>query len=282
MTIKQSFKRSVRARMTKTGERYTAARRQVLAKADTPTEPAPLTESVGAVPLAALSEGAANDALHTNGESQDLLSIAATTMIAPASDVAKPPVSPGMSDDAIRRGSGRGWEEWFVLLDAWGATGRTHTEIATWVNEVHGVDGWWAQGVTVGYERARGMRVVGQLVDGFAVSASKTVEAPIERLYEAFADPTLRARWLPDAQFTITTAMPHKSIRALWDDHETAAPTASGAMRGSRVEANLTTKGPSKSQVGLQHVRLRDAATAEHFKRFWRERLAVLQELLEK
>ena len=60
-----------------------------------------------------------------------------------------------MSEEAIRRRTGRGWEEWFDLLDAWGAADRTHTEIARWVAEEHAIDGWNAQAVTVSYERAR-------------------------------------------------------------------------------------------------------------------------------
>ena len=38
-----------------------------------------------------------------------------------------------MSDEAIRRRTGRGWEEWFDLLDEWGAAERPHKEIARWV-----------------------------------------------------------------------------------------------------------------------------------------------------
>src|SRR3712207_5738140 len=67
-----------------------------------------------------------------------------------------------VSDEGIRRRTGRGWEEWFDLLDEWGAGERRHAEIARWVAEEHGVDGWSAQSVTVSYERARGGRAVGQ------------------------------------------------------------------------------------------------------------------------
>ena len=54
------------------------------------------------------------------------------------------------------KGTGKGWDDWFRVLDGWDATSRSHTEIARYVNGEHGVDGWWAQSVTVGYERARG------------------------------------------------------------------------------------------------------------------------------
>ena len=39
----------------------------------------------------------------------------------------------------------------------------------------HGVPGWWAQGVTVEYEKARGLRPIGGDRDGtYNVTASKT------------------------------------------------------------------------------------------------------------
>jgi hypothetical protein len=56
---------------------------------------------------------------------------------------------PGMSDEAIKKGSGKSWDEWFALLDAWGAMEKTHTEIARHISEELEVDGRWAQGVTV-------------------------------------------------------------------------------------------------------------------------------------
>ena len=83
-----------------------------------------------------------------------------------------------MSDDAIRRRTGRGWEEWFDLLDQWDAAERTHKEIARWLREEQGVDGWGAQSVTVSYERSRGLRAVGERPEGFSITASKTLPCP--------------------------------------------------------------------------------------------------------
>ena len=103
-------------------------------------------------------------------------------------------------------------------------------QIARWLNEVHQVDGWWAQSITVGYERARGMRAVYQKADGFAASASKTVGVPVERLYAAFADEALRARWLPNAPLTIRSERPAKALHATWG----AAPDQHSASGTSR------------------------------------------------
>jgi hypothetical protein len=43
-----------------------------------------------------------------------------------------------------------------ATTNAWGPTG--HTEIARWLVAEHRIGGWWAQSVTVAYERARGVR----------------------------------------------------------------------------------------------------------------------------
>jgi hypothetical protein len=55
-----------------------------------------------------------------------------------------------MSDASIRTGSGRTWDEWFRVLDDWGAADRSHRDIARWLRDERGVPGWRAQTVTVG------------------------------------------------------------------------------------------------------------------------------------
>jgi hypothetical protein len=174
-----------------------------------------------------------------------------------------------MSDEAIRRRTGRGWEEWFGLLDEWGAAERPHGEIARWLREEQGVDGWGAQSVTVSYERVRGLRAVGERPDGFSVTAQKTVAVPVERLYEEFVDESLRERWLPDGELRERTATKPKSARFDWGDGET------------RVIVGFIAKGEAKSTVALEHARLPDAEKASRMKAFWRDRVAVLKEVLE-
>jgi uncharacterized protein YndB with AHSA1/START domain len=224
MTKQKSFKGRVRARMDKTSESYTTARRQLLAKAG-PAAPTP----------------------------------------ADAPGARRP-----YSDEVIRANTGRTWDEWFALLDAWGAAARPHPEIARWVVEEHGVGGWWAQGVTVAYEQARGLRAPGQRRGGlFEVNASRTVAVPVDRLYEAFADRALRERWLPGATVEVRRAQPAKSIRADWEDGST------------RLVIAFSARGDTRSQVALVHERVPDAGTADKLKAFWRERMAALKQFLE-
>ena len=53
------------------------------------------------------------------------------------------------SDEKIRERTGRGWEEWFALLDEWGAADRPHREIARWLAEQQGIHplAWNAQAI---------------------------------------------------------------------------------------------------------------------------------------
>lgn len=220
MTEQKSFKRLVRARMEKTGERYTAARAMLL-RAEEPTD--------STVPR-----------LKT-------------------------------SDEKIRQRTGRGWEEWFAMLDEWGAQDRSHREIARWVAEQQGVVplAWNAQAVASSYELTRGLREVGEKDDGFAITASRTVTAPVQRVYDAFVDAAVRERWLPDAPLSERTATRPKSVRFDWGDGAT------------RVNVTFLARDDARSTIALEHRRLPDAGEAARLKSYWRERLMTLKQLLE-
>jgi hypothetical protein len=164
------------------------------------------------------------------------------------------------SDAAIRERTGRGWEEWFEALDEWGATERPHREIARWVAselDIHPL-AWNAQAITHSYELTRGLRAPGEKADGFAVTVSRTVAVPVERLYDAF---------LASTDLPVRTAT--RPSRARFD-------SGSG-----RVAVTFAAKDAGKSVLALAHSRLADAAEADRVKASWRERLDGLKKELE-
>ena len=175
------------------------------------------------------------------------------------------------TDERIRERTGRGWEEWFDLLDSWGAPKREHREIAKHVAAMLAIDplAWDAQAVTKSYERARLGHEVGRRADGFAVTASRTVAVPVERLYDAVADQAARREWLPGHDLRERTATRPRSARYDWGEN------------GSRVHIGFAAKDERRSTVTIEHRRLADAAEAERMKAFWRERVAALKEVLE-
>jgi hypothetical protein len=171
---------------------------------------------------------------------------------------------PGMPDETIRRGSGRSWNEWFAVLDSWGGRRRAHRDIARHVAESYGVSGWWAQTVTVGYERARGLRTPNQRPDGFTVSVSKTFPVSADDLQVMFTDARKRRRWLEPGALRVRTSQPGRTARF---------DAADGV---TRVNAWFTAKGTTKSSVALQVERLADAEAVEQARAYWRARLARL------
>lgn len=101
-------------------------------------------------------------------------------------DPGTPTFEPMVADDRMIEATGHGHDGWFARLDTWGGTDHTHTEIARWLVEDQGVPGWWAQSITVSYERARGMRARGQMADGWSITASKTLSVAVDALFDAF------------------------------------------------------------------------------------------------
>jgi hypothetical protein len=217
MTRDKAPKRATRARMAKTGESYTAARRHLLK----PKEELRI---------------------------EDL----------------------GHTDEVVRENTGKGWREWLRILDAWEARERKHGEIARHLMEQHGVPGWWAQAVTVGYERARGMRAKYQRISGgFTVSVSKTFNVGVAKLYALFTDSRQRNTWLERGTLKVRTTQKNKTARF---DYE-GGPT--------RVIAYFEPKGQARTTVTVEHQRLPEAAWVEKMRAVWKERLAEMAKTLQ-
>ncbi|MBD8078473.1 hypothetical protein [Cellulosimicrobium arenosum] len=71
-----------------------------------------------------------------------------------------------LGDDAVAVATGQPRESWFTLLDAHGASTWSQERVAAWLIEKQGVDGWWAQSLTVAYGQARGVHAPGNPTAG--------------------------------------------------------------------------------------------------------------------
>ena len=186
-----------------------------------------------------------------------------------AASAPEPPADRGRPS-GVRRGTGREREEWFTLLDEWGAAGRPYREIAAWLTGEHKISDWWAQKLIVEYEQSRKVREPGVRPDGtFTVGTTKTLAVPAERLFEAIADAQLRETWLPGVVMRQRTSQPGRSARFDWQED------------GTRVSFQVAPLGEARSQVAVQHERLPDSAAAKKALVFWRERVVALKTELE-
>jgi hypothetical protein len=184
MPRNKDLKRLVRARMSKTGESYTAARAHVLAKS---------------------SAKPRTTALRAAGSRKTSVSRAPRPNYAELA---------GYSDDVLKAKTGCTWERWVGVLDYHGADKMAHRDIAALVHKKFKIAGWWSQAVTVGYERIKGLRARGQRRDGsYEANKSRTYNVPVETLFAAWADARKRGRWLDGEIGKVRTSTAAKSMR---------------------------------------------------------------------
>ena len=242
MTRARALKQVIRARAAKTGERYTTARRQVLRELQI-DKPEGLSPQVAAKTKT------------TKG---------------------------GMSDAASLKKTGRDLAHWFGVLDRFGAVEKGHTAAAKHLYEAHGVDGWYAQGITVAYERERGVRGMNQRCDGaFEVSASKVMNATTKQVVKAFSDARTRARWITEAEATLANALA-KGVADKKSKGFVVRPDGQARFRyrwnDTIVQLYMIPKSKEKISVVVQHTKLPSGDAVERYRGQWKTALGLLAE----
>jgi hypothetical protein len=172
-----------------------------------------------------------------------------------------------ISNEAVQNATGKVWKEWFSILDREHSTSKSHKEIASWLSEHFDISGWWAQMVTVQYERERGLRKVHEKKDGFEASKSKTFHRQIKKVFEAWIKPEKRKLWLESPDFDIRISTENKSIRISWPDE-------------TNVAVYFTAKGAEKTQVSIQHNKLPKQSDVNKRKAYWQKQINSLSDYL--
>jgi hypothetical protein len=247
MTRARALKQIIRDRAAKTGERYTTARRQVLKALDRP-------------------------------------SIAIVPKPKPAPPVTVVSTKGGMSDAKAREKTGHGIDHWFEVLDRFGAVEKGHTAAANHLYEAHKVDGWYAQGITVAYERARGVRAMNQRCDGaFEVSVSKVMTAKTAAVITAITDARQRRRWTGDVDPALVKALA-AGVADKKSKGFVVRPDGQARFRfkwgDSTVQFNLYPKPGSKVSFVVQHMNLDGAGAVEEKRRQWKTAFGAIAALL--
>jgi len=215
MTRQESFKRRIRARMEKTGEKYGAARR---------------------------------------------------ALIDPSEEPGRRWVSqPDMADAAVREATGRGWDEWCDLIDAWADDATGHSAVASHLTDDHGVDGWWAQTVTVGWERITGRRLPYQRPDGtFAVSKSRTMQVDAAELRQMLLSDTDRADLFAGFDTSLRSRPTTKTLRV--------------GIGGGYALFDLAPADDGRTKVTVSHEGLTAADEVEGWRDYWDRWLEAVEE----
>ena len=244
MTRARTTKSIIRARMARTGERYTAARRHVLAQSARPAATA-----------------------------------APSGPVTPSTTGADNPRG-AVSDARLVERTGHDLAHWFDVLDRVGGVGQGHTALARHLREAHGVPSWYSQGITVAYERTRGGRSINQRPDGaFDFGVSKIVAAPVPVVRAALQDAVPRTRWTATLHRGLVEALAG-GVTGRTGRGFAARSQGQAACRFSwgtgAVELMLTPLPDGRTRVHVQHGKLPSLAAVEAHRPRWKAALAAL------
>ncbi|MBW6463554.1 MAG: hypothetical protein SCJ94_10655 [Bacillota bacterium] len=170
-----------------------------------------------------------------------------------------------ISVQAVCESTGRSWDEWFTVLNKEKAEELSHNDIFQLLNDVYNVPGWWAQSITVEYERHIGRRKVGQISDGyFHVSKSKTLNGDIDRVFTAWQNYVHDNQEFNGIAFS---SEPRESITGKWRYWRV------NLSDGSRVVVSVGIKTDTKSTLTITSEKLAEEEAIERWKGYWKEYL---------
>ena len=172
---------------------------------------------------------------------------------------------PEHTDDVIRERTGRGWDQWRDVIDAWPGHADGHTAVARWLREEQDVDGWWAQAVTIGWERITGRRLPGQMADGtFTANRSATITTDPEALREMLLDGDDRDVLLAGLEPELRSRPSSKTLRI--------------GLRSGVAEISIAPRDDDRVTITVAHTKLSSPDEVAHWKGFWGAWLEALDE----
>lgn len=167
-----------------------------------------------------------------------------------------------LSAAAIKKATGKSRDEWIALLTKIKAETLSHKEIAAKLYDDYNVKGWWAQMLTVEFERSIGRREVGQSCEGdFGTSVNKTLAGTMDSALSNWQKLVGDRREFDGVAFAhepnITETLKWRYWRVSLADN-------------SKININIMQKNPEKAAFSLQHEKLQNQNDIERWKKYWK------------
>lgn len=193
-----------------------------------------------------------------------------------------------ISNESVRKATGKAWPEWSELLNEKGCTEWSHTEIAALVERDYKISPWWSQAVANGYEILIGRRVVGGTIGvNFEVGVQRTTEKQAENVWHLLMSPASVKIWLGEGVHLkgevgeyfqtkegfsgeLRVIKPGSRLRLTWKKAEW--PTF------STVQITLLPKSDSKTSVHFHQENLANLELRAVMATYWKN---IAEQLLE-
>ena len=182
-----------------------------------------------------------------------------------------------LNDESCRENTGKTMAEWFDLLAEQTEVAHKRRYAIDWLYHQTGKknDLWWPTTLWVQRERRDGTVLKDGRLEGYNICVTKTISAPIEKVYAAWLGDGPAAWWgdspsvaadgsIADAtgnQGTATRVRENKDLRYKWK--------TAGSEETTDLDVVFTDKGNGKTGLMLSHSRLQDRDEADGLRRAW-------------
>ena len=198
--------------------------------------------------------------------------------------------SPAFDDQSCKSATGKTISQWYQELDALGGVAKGRRDLVNHVYAATAKNEWWATTLVVEYEKARGEKEKDGQAKGYATCSTKTIAAPLSRVFAAFGNASDLDAWLgPQTQVafrdggtltngdgngaTFTRIRADKDLRLDWSSPDLAP--------GTKVEVLFADKGKGKTGLTLNHTRIQQRADADLLRAAWSRAFDALKNHLE-
>lgn len=170
-----------------------------------------------------------------------------------------------LSDESVITKTGKSLNEWCDIIEAWSGDQTDHTAVATYLRDEIGIDSWWAQGITVSFERITGKRLPYQQKDGtFTASKSRVLPMPEHELRQLFLSDEERDNLFPEQHTELLSKPDAKNLKLKLE--------LGTAILWMEAQKN------GKTKITVSHEKLPTFDDVEQCKFYWDELLGAIEE----
>ncbi len=194
-----------------------------------------------------------------------------------------------VTNEASKKATGRSLDQWFRELDGRDGLKLGRRSINNYLAEQK-LDPWWCTTIAVEYEKKHDLRKKDGLFEGYFVCSTKTISAPIEKVFDAWSNTTVLNEWFGNSSKSdlrdggiietkdgekgnFNRVRTNKDIRLSLQVPGFSAPI--------QIDTQFQDKGKGKTGILVNLTRLQTREEADSARNAWAEALENLKGVCE-